>query len=102
MARLVSADEINLYMYFLDISENLVNDFSFQNASHKIVTPVCNSFIGLKIAISSQGSCSIRVKLSSCGFTPRHACHLILFCKKEVLNLDENFLMECVPFFFQL
>ena len=40
LARLVSADAINLY--FLDISHNLVNDFKFHDAPHKIVTPVCN------------------------------------------------------------
>ena len=47
----------------------------------KIVTPVCNSFIGLKIlteAISSRGSCSIQIKLSRCGFSPRQAFDSVL------------------------
>ena len=99
LARLVSADEINLY--FLDISHNLVNDLNFRYASRN--TPVCNWFMGLKVlteAISSRGPRFIRVKLSSCGFTPRHAYHLILFCNQNIqlLNLANNFLGECVPF----
>ena len=101
MARLVSADVINLY--FLDISHNLVNDLIYRDVSHKIVTPVCNWFMGLKVlteAISSRGPRFIRVKLSSCGFTFRHAYHLILFCNQNIqlLNLADNFLGECVPF----
>ena len=59
--------------------------------------------MGLKIlteAISSRGPRSIRVKLCSCGFTSRHAYHLILFCNQNIqcLNLANNFLGECVPF----
>ena len=83
---LISTGNINLS--FLDISRNLITQKS-------------SGFVALKTLIETLSPNKIdKLRLYCCGFTSRHAYHLILLIGqvKEYLNISENPLRECVPF----
>ena len=90
LAKLISANRINLN--FLDISYNLR-------------TPTSSGFVALKVLTETLSSCDshvLNLYMYGCGFTSRHAYHLMLLTGSnhgmEMLNISENLLKESVPY----
>ena len=87
LARLIAAEGINLYC--LDISGNFL-------------TRQSSTFEVLKILTESMSSAQCfflrMLVMDGCGFTSRHAYHLILLLRQNIkhLKINDNDLCECV------
>ena len=88
LARLIAAEGINLK--FLDISRNLLTRQSSAIEALKILTESMSSARGFFLSDLFMGCC---------GFTSRHAYHLVLLLRQNITNLkiSGNDLCECVP-----